>query len=71
MDSINDMCVYFDLLQGLLLDPHLCFTSLAKPTFLDSWLWVFSCLARNVCVFTFDFWPADANTIGYIGGVGE
>ena len=29
-------CAYFDSLQGLLLDPHLCFTPLAKPTFLDS-----------------------------------
>ena len=45
-----------------------CFTSLAKPTFLDSRL-VFSYPARNVCVFPFDFWLADANTIGYIGGL--
>jgi len=36
VSGVHNLCIYFDSLQGLLLDPHLCFTSLAKPTFLDS-----------------------------------
>ena len=36
VSGVHKLCAYFDSLQGLLLDPYLCFTSLAKPTFLDS-----------------------------------